>query len=74
MLTDFISKQAQCLQILDLAANDFSSVGTEKFLTRMVESVKCNPIQELEFNGSLNFDLDASVRKIAEILSISHTL
>ena len=74
MLTQVISNQTSSLQNLDLYNNSFSSVSTEKLLTRIAECSVCSTLQELNLNGSANFDSDKTVRKFADILATAPDL
>ena len=74
MLTQVISNQTSSLQNLDLYNNSFSSVSTEKLLTRIAECGVCSTLQELNLNGSANFYSDKTVRKFADILATAPDL
>ena len=74
MLTEVIRNQKSCLQTLNLNHSFFSSDDTEKFLTCIVESGVCSTLKELNLESTVDFDLDASVRKFAEILDIAPVL
>ena len=69
MLTEVISNQTSCLQILDLRNNSFSSVSTEKLLTTIAECGVCSTLKKLNLKFSANFESDESVRKLADILA-----
>ena len=74
MLAEIISNQASCLHTLNLNENCFSSLQTEKLLTRIAECGVCRNLEELGLESSTNFDLDESVRKFADILAIAPVL
>ena len=74
MLADIISNQKSSLQTLNLNENCFSSVQTEKLLTRIVECGVWRNLKELGLALSANFDSDESVRKFADILAIAPVL
>ena len=73
MLGEVISNQTSCLQILQLGCNNFSSVNTEKLLTKIAECGVCSTLKKLNLD-SANFDSDESVRKLADILAIAPNL
>ena len=75
MLTEIISNQTSCLQILDISGNFFSSVQTEKLLSKIAECGVCSNLKELGLAlFSANFDSDESVRKFADILAVAPIL
>ena len=74
MLADIISNQKSSLQTLNLNENCFSSVQTEKLLTRIEECGVWRNLKELGLALSANFDSDESVRKFADILAIAPVL
>ena len=74
MLTQVISNQTSSLQNLYLYSNYFSSVSTEKLLTRISKCGVCNTLKELNLDSSANFYLDETVRKLADILATAPVL
>ena len=70
MLTEIISMQTDCPNVLDLGQNFFSSSGTEKLLTTIAARVARFRYAPHEINlRRANFNSDQSVEKLAEILS-----
>ena len=74
MLTEVISNQTSSLKTLNLNSNDYSSVSTEKILTRIAECGVCSTLKVLNLQKSTNLDSDESVRKLADILAIAPVL
>ena len=74
MLTEIISNQTSFLQTLYLDGNYFSSVSTEKLLTRIAECGVCSTLQELLLRSVVNFGSDESYKKLADILAIAPVL
>ena len=74
MLTEVIGNQTSCLQILNLNGNAFSSVSTEKLMTKIAECGICSTLKELYLNFSINFGSDESVKKFADIIATAPVL
>ena len=72
MLTEIISMQTECPNVLNLGRNRFSSSGTEKLMTTIAARVALASYALHEIHLSFaNFESDESVKKLAEILSVT---
>lgn len=67
LLTEFISRQ-NCLKIISLSDNSFSSIATFTLLTKIAEIIKSIKLTTLDLASSANFEADDTVEKLANIL------
>ena len=73
MLTQVIINQTSSLQILNLGQNQFSSVDSEKLLTRMIECGVCSTLKVLNLYESIEFNKQ-SISKFADIIATAPVL
>ena len=74
MLTELISKQTSCLQVLNLGNNGFRDAIFEKLLTGIAECGVCSTLKELDLSKASLLSSKKVREKIADILATAPVL